>query len=189
MKLAFLDKDGTIVKPIGTTKFVQVPSDQELIEGAEAAIASLTSDGYELVIVSNQGGVAAGHKSLESAIEEMRYAMLLTGIETAYFCPDFEGDECYVVTADDSEALHETCISDGLGDFRKPGPGMLKIAAYRFFEEYLDFDNCLMIGDRPEDEQAAAGIGVPFQWASDWRGGKQAANESSEVCTKRLKAG
>ena len=170
MKLAFLDKDGTLVKPVTNGKFVQSPNDQELIEGVEEALNKLTDDGYDLVIVSNQGGVAAGHKTLESAIDEMRYAMALTNIDTAYFCPDFEGDQCYMVTADDSEALHETCLPEILGSFRKPGSGMLKLAAYRFFEEYLDFDNCLMVGDRGEDEESAVDAGVPFQWANEWRG-------------------
>jgi D-glycero-D-manno-heptose 1,7-bisphosphate phosphatase len=28
--------------------------------------------------------------------------------------------------------------------------------------------NSLYVGDRPEDEQAAQRVGVPFQWAWDW---------------------
>jgi phosphoglycolate phosphatase-like HAD superfamily hydrolase len=29
-------------------------------------------------------------------------------------------------------------------------------------------DEFLMVGDRPEDEQAAAAAGIPFQWAHEW---------------------
>jgi D-glycero-D-manno-heptose 1,7-bisphosphate phosphatase len=33
------------------------------------------------------------------------------------------------------------------------------------------FEEFLMVGDRPEDEQAAAAAGIPFTWAEEWRCG------------------
>jgi D-glycero-D-manno-heptose 1,7-bisphosphate phosphatase len=57
------------------------------------------------------------------------------------------------------------------GQFRKPNPGMLKLAAYLH-----SADECLMIGDRPEDEQAAAAAGIKFLSADVWAGGSDNAN-------------
>ena len=48
---------------------------------------------------------------------------------------------------------------------RKPGPGML-------IEAMADFDagpyETLMVGDRPEDEEAAAQAGTDFQWSDNF---------------------
>jgi D-glycero-D-manno-heptose 1,7-bisphosphate phosphatase len=42
---------------------------------------------------------------------------------------------------------------------------MLQLAMVRYKHTP---DNSLYVGDRPEDEQAAQRVGVPFQWAWDW---------------------
>ena len=33
----------------------------------------------------------------------------------------------------------------------------------------VEASNCLMVGDRPEDEAAAKAVGIPFEWANEWR--------------------
>jgi D-glycero-D-manno-heptose 1,7-bisphosphate phosphatase len=33
-------------------------------------------------------------------------------------------------------------------------------------------EEVLMVGDRPEDQQAASSANIPFMWAEDWRNGK-----------------
>ena len=83
MKLLVLDKDGTLTRTKSGHTFVQHPEDQVLIDGVVEAIAAYTADGWTMAIASNQGGVAAGHKTLEEAIAEMQYAMELTGINIA----------------------------------------------------------------------------------------------------------
>lgn len=165
-RLLLLDKDGTLVRPKSGGEFVQSPEDQELLPGVEGAIADYVADGYTLVIVSNQGGVAAGHKTLESAIAEMRYCMeLLPEISGALFCPDFEGEECWLLL--DNEGRE--CITSNRQNFRKPHPGMLNLAIRNWFGISADKSEALMVGDRPEDEQAAIAAGVRFVWADEWR--------------------
>lgn len=170
VKLAILDKDGTLTRPVSGARFVQSPEDQELLPGAKEAIASLRASGCALAIASNQGGVAAGHKTLEEAISEMRFAMELTGISHGYLCPDFEGKQCYSVSATSYYAIHENGYGASLvGTFRKPGGGML--TALRELAGVRP-EGCIMIGDRPEDEGAAEAAGMPFLGADVWRQGQ-----------------
>lgn len=67
-KLLLLDCDGTIREPLSSNPLIQHPRDQKMIKGADKAIAHFHSQGWSICGISNQGGVAAGHKSLEDAI-------------------------------------------------------------------------------------------------------------------------
>lgn len=179
LKLAILDKDGTIVAPRSGQTFVQSPEDQMLLSGVAERIAAMKADGWTFVIASNQGGVAAGHKTLESAISEMRYCLeLLPGfIREAMFCPDFNGSDLLIVQ-DETDGFidfRQHPPTEAIAHFdelnyRKPQPGMLRLAMWRFGVE-SNPQTCLMIGDRPEDQQAAEAAGVRFLDAEEWRRG------------------
>jgi len=169
-RLLLLDKDGTLTVPKSGGAFPQHPKDQRLREGVEQALKEYADDGWTMAIVSNQGGVAAKHKTIDSAIAEMRYAMQLTGIKKAYFCPDFAGADCWFVEPD--TAWMPIGFS---GSYRKPNPGMLQIAIAMsawlpddIRDGQLIRENILMVGDRPEDQQAAFAAGVPFFWVDEW---------------------
>jgi D-glycero-D-manno-heptose 1,7-bisphosphate phosphatase len=169
--LVILDKDGTLVTPKSGKTFVRHPRDQALLSGVKERIAALKAAGATLVIASNQGGVAAGHKSHESVEAEMRYCMeLLPEISEIWYCTDFEGKTAFVMNARTSvmPTLASSLVGceDLVGTFRKPAPGML-IGAMRFCQER----QVAMVGDRPEDEQAAAAAGVSFTDAVAWREG------------------
>ena len=82
-------------------------------------------------------------------------------MEEIYFCPDFEGRKCFCVTRNEVNNYNNHKES---GKFRKPNAGMLKLAI-----EIHKPDKVLMIGDRPEDRQAASAAGVKFQHAENWR--------------------
>jgi D-glycero-D-manno-heptose 1,7-bisphosphate phosphatase len=199
MHLLLLDKDGTLIQPRSGRRFVRHPQDQELMPGVKAAIAQYAAQGWKMAIVSNQGGVAAGHKTLEDAIAEMAYCLeLLPQIEVGFFCPDFEGNDCWRVRRKNPEFIGDKpceaiqaitwCVEDDrwipdtiyslispsqvVGRCRKPEPGMLILAQ----QEYVvatrtenQLPQTLMVGDRPEDEQAAQAAGVDFLWAQQWR--------------------
>lgn len=168
MKLLLLDKDGTLIQPKSGAKFVSKSWDQAALPGVIETLDRYVAEGWLPVIISNQGGVAAGHKSLESVIDEMRFCLeLFPAIKEAYFCPDFEGSICWRVWREDaieykpeSFDVYELGIS---GEFRKPNAGMLKLAIH-----IENADQALMIGDRDEDEAAAITASVPFQWAADF---------------------
>ena len=162
--LLLLDKDGTLVKPKSGAQFVNAPTDQEPLPSVIETLTSYSAKGAGLVIISNQGGIAAGHKSLESAIAEMRFCLeLFPQIKEAYFCPDFEGEECcWCVAPKESRrySFHELS-----GTFRKPNPEMLLLAVSIFKASQ---GLSLMVGDCPEDKQAATAANVPFQLATDF---------------------
>jgi D-glycero-D-manno-heptose 1,7-bisphosphate phosphatase len=173
MKLAVLDKDGTLTTPKSGNKFVQTPADQVLIKGVVEGCQSLINAGYTLAIASNQGGVEAGHKTLDDAIEEMQYCLQLLAefdikIDRAMFCPDFNGLECYVVCDKYVCApIDLDCWFNNLiGTYRKPGSGMLLLAATN------EIDEAWMIGDREEDRLASEAAGYSFLDADDWRKGE-----------------
>mgnify|MGYP002777877795 CR=1 FL=1 len=188
-KIAILDKDGTLVRPKSGAEFVQNPEDQELLPGVEEAVARLVEENCRLAIASNQGGVAAGRKSLLDAVSEMRYCMELFPyqpdfgdklplIDSAYFCPDFEGKQLYCAEFDfdgffEFEALHEQLFRIyPLKECRKPGAGMIKEIISRHGLDKRDYERVVMIGDRPEDQGAAEAAGIRFVDAAEWRAGR-----------------
>ena len=179
-RLILLDKDLTLVKPTGGNKYVQTPIGQELLLSVKDAISQHEHQDDICCMITNQDGVAAGHKTLDSAIEEVQYAMdLLPYISMAWLCPDFEGRECYAVWRDAGR------LSDPPGDgiwrviknypnapelvglYRKPNPGML-LAACDIHGFIPSPETCLMVGDMESDRLAAENANVSFQWTSEW---------------------
>lgn len=151
--LLFLDLDGTVrhgYDELG--RFVNTAEDVVVFPEAITLIKAWIAKGGRAYGVSNQGGVALGYLSFDdcfSAVEETvkQCDMHLTDV---YICPhDPEGD-CFC---------------------RKPLPGMIFSAIIDSSEEFglSHRSECLMVGDRPEDEKAAQAAGVPFQWAAEWR--------------------
>jgi D-glycero-D-manno-heptose 1,7-bisphosphate phosphatase len=186
-KLAILDKDGTLVQTVSGEKFINQPDDQQLIKGVKTMVMSMYGDDWDFAIASNQGGIEAGHKTLESVVAEMRFCLdLIKVVNTAFFCPDMMGKRCELVTRADHHSitfdpgsretklarLGEIVFNDCLiGGFRKrvdglPACGMLELAAMDY-----DDENVVMIGDREEDMIAAQQMGVKFWQAEDWHQG------------------
>lgn len=182
MKLLILDKDGTLTTPKSGEKFVQHPEDQMLLPGVAERIAAMADDGWTIAIASNQGGVAAGHKSPSDEQAEMLYLKsLLPQISLILSCPDFKGELLnelrFFSTSIEAppESLNNGCHIerfehwniDGIDTFRKPSGGMLEWAIRRWYPERPK--EVIFVGDRTEDQQAAAAARVRFQWADAWR--------------------
>lgn len=122
------------------------------------------------------------YKTVEDAIEEMRYYMkliypLLSWPQSLYFrgllCPDFSGETCWAVNSFSEQGnwkayeVSEPIRGAKIG-YRKPQSGMIKEAI-----DYLEFsglkvEEILFVGDRPEDQQAAEAANVRFLWANEW---------------------
>jgi D-glycero-D-manno-heptose 1,7-bisphosphate phosphatase len=100
---------------------------------------------------------------MQECIKEQQYTLeLFPELREIYFCPDFEGRKCFRVTRHN---VHNHSQTKWSGQYRKPRSGMLQLAMVRHKHTP---HNSLYVGDRPEDEQAAQRVGVPFQWAWDW---------------------
>ncbi|MBW4675910.1 MAG: HAD-IIIA family hydrolase [Desmonostoc geniculatum HA4340-LM1] len=173
MKILFVDIDGTLTETVSGHTFKQHSQDVKVMEGADKAVAHFHRQGWTVIGISNQGGCSAidpetgkPRKSIEDAIAEMQFTMkLLPEIISIYFCPDFEGCECWrVLQLSASEIGKEK--PQFIGTYRKPSPGMILHNL-----ESIEVEECWMVGDRPEDEQCAvnAGAGINFCPANVWR--------------------
>ena len=140
-KAIFLDRDNTLIHNDGD---LGDPRQVRLIRGAAYAIGSLRQLGFQIVVVSNQGGVARGrfteadvqsvHQRINRLVSE---AIGSTGIDRFYFCPFHpEG------TVPQYAKEHP---------WRKPQPGMLLQAAD---DLALNLRDCWMIGDQERDIEA-----------------------------------
>jgi D-glycero-D-manno-heptose 1,7-bisphosphate phosphatase len=135
----FLDRDGTIIEDPG---YLHRPDDVVLLPGAAKGLAALARDGWPLVIVSNQSGIARDLYRADDFYATMRRLEELLAPERvtflgAYFCPhhpDFTGPcEC-----------------------RKPGVKLFRDAAA---EHGLDLGASWFVGDRWRDVQPAMTLG------------------------------
>lgn len=138
-KAIFIDKDGTLIPDI---PYNVNPDLITLQEGAVQGLLSLQANGYLLVIISNQSGVALGYfaeKALE-AVEEKTVRLLEENnilLNGFYYCPH-----------------HPAGIVNGYVmecECRKPKPGLIQKAA-----EDLNINLAIswMIGDILNDIEA-----------------------------------
>jgi D,D-heptose 1,7-bisphosphate phosphatase len=143
-KAVFLDKDGTLI--------VDVPYniDPELIVLSEHCLTGLRhlqAEGYLLVIVSNQAGVARGYfdeKALRVVENKLKAILALADIQLSgfYYCPHYPDGVVKTFAVD--------CHC------RKPAPGLLLRAAE---ELSIDLNVSWMIGDILNDIEAGNGAG------------------------------
>jgi D-glycero-D-manno-heptose 1,7-bisphosphate phosphatase len=163
-KIIFFDLDGTLRETKSGKTFINEPEDQQAIAGTQKALQYYSSKGFTCIGITNQGGVAAGHKSLQSAIEEQWITLqLFPELSEIFFCTTYEGECCYQISQTKKEALllAAPIHKDVSVSCRKPNYGMLLLAAKGNI-----WKNCFMIGDRAEDQQCAEAAGVNFIWAS-----------------------
>ncbi|MEM1213129.1 MAG: HAD family hydrolase [Planctomycetota bacterium] len=143
----FLDRDNTLVHGEGTVRDLE---SVRLIKGVGSAVASLKGLGYEVLVVTNQPGVAMGEMT-EDAVRavHLRLAEMVEAsangarIDGFYFCP-FDPDGVVEAYRGDHED-------------RKPRPGMLLGAAE---DHGLDLSRSWMVGDRERDVLAGQAAGV-----------------------------
>lgn len=138
-KAIFLDKDGTLIPDIPYNVDVEkISLYDDLIEGLKL----LQRDGYLLIVISNQSGIARGYFSEEDfsvVINRLTEILKNSGIviNALYYCPH-----------------HPDGIVNGYNincDCRKPLPGLLLKAAA---EHDIDMARSWMIGDILNDVEA-----------------------------------
>ncbi len=140
-KTVFLDRDGTINVRPPKACYVEKPEDFIWLPHAKQAIKLLKDGGYDVILVSNQPGIARGRfteRTLNEIHEKMQCelrAEIGYEFDAIYYCPHNwdEGCEC-----------------------RKPKPGMLYQAQKDFS---LNLMACVMVGDDERDIQAGEAAG------------------------------
>ena len=139
MKLAILDRDGTINQD--SDQYIKSPAEWKPIPGSLEAIARLTQGGWRIAVATNQSGLSRGlfdMSTLNAIHAEMHRAVGQAGgrIDAIFFCPHAADSNC---------------------ECRKPKPGLLHEIASRFGVELEDVP---MIGDSLRDVAAAAAAGA-----------------------------
>lgn len=153
-----LDFDGTIRKS-KTGTFIKDANDIELIEGVESLIWKYRGHGYLIIGISNQGGVAHGHKR-PSHIEKELTATLSLFHKNPFHIVKM----CYHMEDGKIEPFNHRSL------LRKPAIGMLALAEYEAWKNgyMIDWDNSLFVGDRPEDSKCAENANIPFRHIDDF---------------------
>jgi D-glycero-D-manno-heptose 1,7-bisphosphate phosphatase len=139
-KAVLFDRDGVINREIGD--YVQHLDDFRLNPGILHSIKLLKSEGYKVIIVSNQGGISKGLYTKDQLdcmhdllIEQVRRSG--ADIDEIYVCPH--------------HSSIEKCLC------RKPSGLMLEKAIARF---EIDKSRAIFIGDADRDVEAANRAGI-----------------------------
>ena len=138
----FLDRDGTVIEERG---YLSDPAGVRLLPGAAEALAALASEGWKLIMVSNQSGVGRGlitPQQMEAVQKRFLELMESKGvpIEGSYVCTHTPDDRC---------------------ECRKPSPFLLRQAAA---EHGVDLSASWMIGDREGDILCGRNAGCSTIW-------------------------
>ena len=138
-KAVFLDKDGTLIPDI---PYNVDPDKITLADNAVEGLKRLQQDGYLLIIISNQSGVARGYFAegqLQGVVQKISALLGEQDIilNDFYYCPHHPDGKV--------AGFNIQC------DCRKPKPGMLLRAAA---DHDIDLSRSWMIGDILNDVEA-----------------------------------
>jgi len=138
-RAVFLDKDGTLLQDV---PYNTDPSRVAFTPNALEGLRELVDAGFEIVVVSNQSGLARGYFELDALhrlVKHLRAELNAAGIPLLdfYFCPHYLDGAVLMYAVE--------C------DCRKPGPGMF----YRAADEHgIDLSASFMVGDILDDVEA-----------------------------------
>jgi D-glycero-D-manno-heptose 1,7-bisphosphate phosphatase len=154
VRLLFLDRDGTLNRSLGHRP-PNSPEEVELLPGVGPVLSRYAQDGWRMVIVTNQGGVAGGYlgEAQARAVLQRVVDLLPVPVAAAYLCPHMAGAR---VAAYDLDCPN-----------RKPRPGFI-LQALRAHDARPE--DCLFVGDSITDQGAARAAAVPFCWADRFFG-------------------
>jgi histidinol-phosphate phosphatase family protein len=134
-KSIILDRDGVINKKAKKSDYIKNWDEWEWIDGSKEAISLLKKNDYQIIIVTNQAGIARG-KMTEKDLELIHYNLKNEVMESGGFI-----DHIYYC----SHGWNEDC------ECRKPKPGML-FQAQRDF--HIDLSKTYFVGDDVRDIEA-----------------------------------
>ena len=149
-KIAFLDRDGVINRSDINGGYIGKIADFKFINGALLAIKLLKKNGFKIVVVSNQSGIARGYFKYRDVQKLHKYIQdhlkkINSKIDAFYFCP-FHKDGTIKKYKKKSF-------------LRKPNNGMFKLAKKKF---NIDINKSFMIGDQITDRMFAKKSNLNF---------------------------
>lgn len=141
-KALILDYDGTLRECVGGNGMYPTKANEiKILENRAEVLKKYKDDGYILLGVSNQSGIAKGALSKKVADMLFKKTNEMLGVDIDYvFCSHASGPaSCYC---------------------RKPMPGH----GVHFIEKYkLDPSKCIMVGDMTSDKTFAKRCGFQFK--------------------------
>lgn len=142
-KVLLLDRDGVINVNLG---YVCSIERTQWIPGIFELARAATAQGYELVVITNQAGIARGYYTEDQFLGYTRWVHDRFQAEGApllatYYCPHHP------------EAGHPPIVCE----CRKPKPGMILAAAH---DLNIDLAQSALVGDQPSDLEAGKAAGV-----------------------------
>lgn len=166
-KVIFLDRDGTMNEEV---HYLHKPEDLRLLPGVGQAVRRFNEAGYQVVVVTNQAGVARGYYTEQDVIELHAYLNRMLKEEGAhvdafYYCPHHP--------------------EHGIGPYktecrcRKPGIGMFE-QAEQAFKDGINKEESYMIGDKLLDVEAGHRYGVRSVLVGTGYGGKIREDQSAK---------
>ena len=142
LKIAFLDRDGTLIKDYPDEKWREI-KEPEFLEGSIEGLKRLKEMGYDFIIITNQYLINDGIISLNDYqqftgkfLKKLKEENI--DILKIYFCPHNEKDHCHC---------------------KKPKPGMIEQAKKDFL---IDMNNSIYIGDSQVDYLLAKHFNLTF---------------------------
>lgn len=141
----FLDRDGTINEEVG---YLDREEKLKILPAAFEAVRLVNQNGFKVVVVSNQSGIARGlftEDFVRTINNRIAAAMVENGavIDRFYYCPHHPSEGL--------DPYRKIC------NCRKPEPGLLLQAAA---DLNLDLSGSYMIGDHLRDIETARRAGA-----------------------------
>lgn len=141
MKVAFCDRDGTLIKDYPDEEWRNVKSPEFFPETFET-LRQLRQKGYEIIIVTNQYLIDEGFITFEHYSDIARQFLAEVGrndieIKAVYFCRHARSANC---------------------NCRKPNPGMIE-QALRDFPD-IELETSFLVGDSESDLGLAQKVGL-----------------------------
>jgi len=142
-KIAFLDRDGTLIFEPQDTLQIDSIEKLEILDGVIKGLKELTKQGYELMMITNQDGLGTPsfpQTDYEAPQNKMLSIFKENGIKfkRIFICPHLPSKNC---------------------GCRKPKIGLVK----KFLRDnQIDKNNSFVCGDRPTDKIFAMNLGIKF---------------------------
>ncbi len=140
-RVVFLDRDGVINKD--SPSYIKNLSEFEFIPGSLDAVKSLTSEGFNIIIITNQSAINRNLTTRKN-VDDI-HAMMMRVVKSEYgeikdifLCPHTPEQDC-------------AC--------RKPKPGLI----YQAQKKYnIDISSSCMVGDSAKDIECAGNAGCRY---------------------------
>jgi len=149
MKTIFLDRDGVINKDFG---YVNKWNDFELIDGSLEALQILTKNNFNIIIMTNQAGIARGlytENDFKKLTNQFKKFCVIHDVKilNTFYCPHHKDGVI--------KKYSKNCKN------RKPSSGMFFKAAKLY---NIDLKKAVMVGDNITDITASTNAGIKINY-------------------------